>query len=535
MGHLSRREFLSVPLLASVSGALAVPGNPKIGLVQSAHQHLREPISPEHPLDYPKVRDMVWKAIEYGKPRSGSLESKIKPAQWVVLKPNLVFLRPQHRYRQGDVTDLRVIRAVLEYVAQRSKASRITIAEGGSYRGCADRLPDNAVLQNGRRVSAVDFDWGTQEFPGIGGSIGAMLQEFGRQFPEKRFDFVDLSYDAVRDASGNFQSMQVPKAPNGVGAFSARSDYFVTNTILNCDFLIDMPVMKIHEACGITCCIKNYVGTAPREVYQEPGLFYNKNLHSQHTLEDRIDPFLVDLAAFHPPDYCVVDVIRGLQYTEHNNGRPDQTVRSNMVMAGEDPVAIDTLAAHLMGFNVGDIDHLHMAQEREMGTMDLTKVEVNGDDAGQLQRYWSRPRRWYGRGNREWLVSQSPETPISGWERRKTPTDTLHIGKCWGDGGSPGKTYAAAARVKADGHRKAYLWLGAAGRITVLLNGAQVMSEENRTKYRIGQFQQPIELRSGENLLLFRIEALDDTAAVSAHLVGARNDGDTVEGIRWAS
>ncbi|MCW5982794.1 MAG: DUF362 domain-containing protein [Bryobacteraceae bacterium] len=535
MAHLTRRQVLAAPVLASALAARAEGGKTQIGLVQSTHKRLARPASPEDPLDYETVRDMVWKAIDYGRPRAGSLEAKIKPGQWVVLKPNLVFLRPQRGYRQGDVTDLRVIRAVLEYVAHKSKASRITIAEGGSYRSPRDPLPDNAVLQNGRRVSALEFDWGAQEFPGTGGSIGAMLEEFQSEFPRTKFDFVDLSYDAVRDASGNFRRVAVPVSTNGAGAFGARSDYFVTNTILNCDFLIDMPVMKVHDYCGITCCIKNYVGTAPREAYQKPGLFHNQSLHDEHTVEDRIDQFLVDLAAFHPPDYCVMDAIRGLQYTEHNNGKADQMVRSNLVFAGEDAVAMDAMASYLMGFQVPDIDHLHMAQKRGMGIMDLAKVDARGDDPARLQRYWARPRRWYGRGNREWRVSRNAGAPLKGWDRRATPTDTLHIGRCWDEGIVPGKTYFAAAKVVADGSRKAYLWVGADGRVTALLNGQKVMEVENRTRYRVGQFQQPVELAPGENLLEFRVEALSASAAVSAHLVGPRNDGDTADGIRWTA
>jgi hypothetical protein len=106
------------------------------------------------------------------------------------------------------------------------------------------------------------------------------------------------------------------------GRPGARTDYFVTNTIRNCDFLVSVPVMKIHEQCGITASLKNYVGTAPRQAYAPPNGFWNAQLHAQHSLEGRIDSFITDLASFHPPDFCVVDGIRGLQYKEHDNGQP---------------------------------------------------------------------------------------------------------------------------------------------------------------------------------------------------------------------
>jgi hypothetical protein len=59
------------------------------------------------------------------------------------------------------------------------------------------------------------------------------------------------------------------------------------------------------------------------------------------------------------------------------------------------------------------------------------------------------------------------------------------------------------------------------------------MREENLTRYRIGQFQKPVELRSGENLLLFRMQAEKISPQLSVLLVRPQNDGDTVDGIRW--
>ena len=77
--------------------------------------------------------------------------------------------------------------------------------------------------------------------------------------------------------------------------------------------------------------------------------------------------------------------------------------------------------------------------------------------------------------------------------------------------------------------------VGAQGRLGATLNGETLMREEARTRYRVGQFQKPVELRPGENLLVFRLEALSEGARLSVLLAGPRNDGDTVEGIRWSA
>lgn len=531
----SRREFLATAgCVAAGLGKAQSRSKTRIGLVQSTHAKLPRPVTIEDPLDYERVRDMVWKAIEYGAPRAGSLEAKIRPGSWLVVKPNVCFLPTQPDYTTGDATDLRVVKAVMEYVARKSKASRITLAEGGSYRGLHDPETLMEVKQDGSRVDLTTFDWGNREFPGWGGTLGRMIHDLNQEFPGRRFDYVDLSYDAIRDASGKFRYLEVAKTLDGVGAFAARSSYCITNTIKNCDFLIDVPVLKVHSDCGVTACMKNYVGTAPREAYAPSYRFSNRLLHDNYSVENRVDGFVADLVSFHPPDFAVVDAIRGLQYSNHNNRRQDQMLRNNFVFAGEDAVAMDSLAARLVGFNPWDIDYLHMTSRRGLGTMIPEQMDVIGDDVDRLARRWGKPRNWHGRGIREWLVSADPAVPLNSWKRYTSPTDTLYLSDAAGQS-APGSTYGAAVRVRSEGTSKAFLWAGARGHITAILNGQKVLDEENNTTYRFGQFQTPIELLSGENLLVFRVESLKDRPQMSALLAGPRNDGDTIEGIRWSA
>jgi uncharacterized protein (DUF362 family) len=534
MTHILRREFLLSSLAAAAAAPLVGMADAKsrIGLVQSTHKRLAKPLSADHPLDYETVRDMVWRAIEYGQPRAGSLEAKIKPGSWVVIKPNIVYLKPQTGYRAGDITDLRVTRAVLEYVAQKSKAGRITLAEGGSYRSLDDPLKDNVVTQGGVHVDALTCDWGTEDFPGMGGTYGGILKDLTAAHRDKKFDYVDLSYDVIRDASGNPRRIEPPRL-NGVGAYANRPDYFVTNTIRNCDFLIAVPVAKVHENCGITACFKSYVGTAPRCAYGRPNIFWNADLHDQHSVDARIDPFIADLAAFHPPDYNVVDGIRGLQSTEHNNRQPDQMVRSNVILAGEDTVAADAVVARLLGFNGADVDFLQMGAARGLGTFDMNRIEVVGDELDRLSRAWTKPRSWYARCNREWRISREANTNVAAWKRFTSFGDTLFFEKALG---AAAPSAAAAATVRADGGRKGILWVGLSGKATVTLNGQQIMEEENTTRYRVGQFQKPIELRAGDNQLVFRVQAVGDKPVqLAAVLMGPGNNGDSLEGARWTA
>jgi hypothetical protein len=141
------------------------------------------------------------------------------------------------------------------------------------------------------------------------------------------------------------------------------------------------------------------------------------------------------------------------------------------------------------------------------------------------RRRWAKPRGWHGRANRLWRVAPSADALVESWTAREIPTDTLHFQNA-GSG-------AALANVHSNGTTKAFLWVGANGRYEAVLNGVTVLSGENRSRYRTGQFQQAVELRSGNNQLLIRVTAAEEGPKLSALLVGARNDGDTCEGVRW--
>jgi uncharacterized protein (DUF362 family) len=534
MENVNRRRFLIAGGQALAAAKLAgrAAASSSVGLVRSTHKKLSRTVGPDQELDYALVREMVWKAIEYGKPKAGSLADKIKPGSWVVVKPNIVYLKPQMEYRTGDVTDQRVTRAVFEYVAEKSKAARITLAEGGSYRRLADPLADNVVTQKGVRVDATTYDWGDTEFPGVGGTMDGMLMEFSRKYPGRKFDYVDLAYDVVRDASGKPVLRDVPML-NGVGSFSNKKQYYVSSAITKCDFLISVPVAKVHAGCGLTACFKNFIGTAPRIMYFTGTGFWNMALHRDHGVDGRLDAAIADLAAFHPPDYNVVDVLRGLQYSEHNNDRPDQMVRNNIIVAGEETVAVEATVATLLGFKPGDIDYVRMGAARGLGTYDVSRIEIVGEELDRLVRPFMKPRNWYARCNREWRVSRDTEANLASWTRHTSFGDTLYADKALG---GPVTDFAASAKLRSDGNRKGFLWLGLNGKATVLLNGERIMEEENVTRYRVGQFQKAVELRPGDNHLLFRVHSAgDQSPQLAVVMVNPQNTGDNLDGVEWSA
>ena len=204
-------------------------------------------------------------------------------------------------------------------------------------------------------------------------------------------------------------------------------------------------------------------------------------------------------------------------------------MRSNLVLAGEDPVAADALAARLMGFNPEDIEFLHMASRRQMGTMDFGRIEVRGDEPDRFNRIWEKPKQWYGRCNRHWRVSARQDL----WQQLTAPFDTLDLVDVTKTAPADSVVYQAEAVANSRGRSRGYLWLGLRGKLSARLNGETVAKLESQTRYRVGQFQFPVELRPGANRLEFNVSPSGGEALLSALVTGPRNSGDLMDGLQW--
>jgi hypothetical protein len=101
----------------------------------------------------------------------------------------------------------------------------------------------------------------------------------------------------------------------------------------------------------------------------------------RHYTHSWIHETLVDLLAIqkeiHPGILAVMDG------TTAGNGPGPRTmtpVVKNVILASADQVAIDAVAAKLMGFEPLSIDYIRMAHEQGLGVGDPDEIELAGDD-----------------------------------------------------------------------------------------------------------------------------------------------------------
>jgi uncharacterized protein (DUF362 family) len=141
-------------------------------------------------------------------------------------------------------------------------------------------------------------------------------------------------------------------------------DYFIGKNIVH------LPTVKAHMYTTTTGAMKNAFG----------GLL-SKYRHYTHTW---IHETLVDLLAIqkeiHPGLFAIMDG------TTAGNGpgpRLMEPIVKNVILASADQVAIDAVAAKLMGFDPLNIKYIRLAHEQGLGIGDPREIELVGDDVSQ--------------------------------------------------------------------------------------------------------------------------------------------------------
>lgn len=131
--------------------------------------------------------------------------------------------------------------------------------------------------------------------------------------------------------------------------------------------IVHLPTVKTHGHAVMTGSVKNAFGGLLREVRH----YAHKYMHE----------VLVDLLymqrELHPAVFTVMDG------TVAGDGAGPRTMVpriKNLLLAAADSVAIDAVAARLMGFDPLSIPFLRMADERGLGVADLRRIELVGDD-----------------------------------------------------------------------------------------------------------------------------------------------------------
>ena len=283
---------------------------------------------------------MVRRALTLAPPPAFS------PRDWIVIKPNIVCRYPDPMAIPGMVTDLRVVRSLVAWLVEHGHGGRITIAEGaGAWRS-----------------GGWTTDWGGA-YGGL--SYAALAVKCG-------CELLDLNYGGAVEWRCSGRRFQLARA------------------VAECDALVTLSPLKTNIGAGVSLALKNSFGTAPGSIYGFPKF----GLHALGPL----DELIVDVFSFRPADYALLGGPWGIE------GDPDASVQHNLLVAGRNAVAVDTVAATAMGFDPAALRYLGIAAERGLG--DPGGIAIAGNSLAGARRVF-----------RKWPVSR-PGNPATAPARR---------------------------------------------------------------------------------------------------------------------
>jgi uncharacterized protein (DUF362 family) len=476
------------------------PGTSVVGLIASDFDQLKNPASRDGELTEAQVEDMVRYAVAM----AGGLHQRIEAdAEWVVIKVNIVELKEQG---SGVITDWRVVKGLIKILHEIVPKARISIAEGAG-----DWVPPGSPEVQGRMLFADGFE------------IAGFRQLLSDPDLEGiNLDIIDLNFDDPVEVS-------VPD-----GGYS-RDKWKLPLSVLECDFLITVPVLKIHDVIGMTNAIKNFVGIAPGIIYGWPKLNgyppRSGNPGIPH-VPGILDETIVDLFTAAEVDFAVVDAIMCMERfkTDENDGNP---VRMNTIIASADVVAADAISAQLIGLNPLDFEYITLAAHKGLGQCNLDRIKVKGAAIDQIARRFEKSPAdrgregemgHYGQGCRTWLVKgpferaqekkgqefidvTAPQV-LPGQNDWSQPVyfhdDRIDLDKYYDD---PFDCVVYAyAEFDAMQAQEAELWVGSDESMKVWINGEQVYEHEGRRRHRLPNDRLPIGIQEGRNTVLVRAD-----------------------------
>jgi uncharacterized protein (DUF362 family)/Pyruvate/2-oxoacid:ferredoxin oxidoreductase delta subunit len=259
--------------------------------------------------------DNIRGAVRKSLENLGGLQRFVKPGNRVLIKPNLLSARDPSR---AITTHPSVVQAVAEEVLALKALPFIGDSPGGADRG-VNRVWDNTQMSLASQNSSVP------------------LISFEEKGVEKRVSHTGKSY-------------------------------YIARPVLEADVIISLAKLKTHTLTLMTGGVKNMFGVIPG--------FRKGEYHKEAPKPKMFAEVIVDIFSLVKPEITLVDAVVGMEGDGPASGDPKYL---GFLLASEDAVAIDTVAAIILGYKNHEIDSTRIAAERGLGINDFSRIEIAGE------------------------------------------------------------------------------------------------------------------------------------------------------------
>jgi uncharacterized protein (DUF362 family)/Pyruvate/2-oxoacid:ferredoxin oxidoreductase delta subunit len=161
----------------------------------------------------------------------------------------------------------------------------------------------------------------------------------------------------------------------GTKAVAANGRTLHISSVLDkVDVVINLPKLKTHGLTLFTGAVKNCFGLLPG--------FQKANLHKAAPKVDPFSSILVDVFSLVKPSLNIMDAIVGLEGNGPSSSGSPRKI--GLVFASHDAVALDAIAARIIGFGERDIATTRIATERRLGESDLSRIRLEGSSLSEI-------------------------------------------------------------------------------------------------------------------------------------------------------
>jgi len=262
----------------------------------------------------------VIKKINSGMDLIGGWAAFVKPGMKVLLKVNLIGPKTSET---ASVTHSEFVRAITRILKKMDCTVWIGDSSGGAIAGIAPTAQSFEV--SGLNEVAL--------------SEGAQIKNFDRE------GVVECSITA-----------------------SYGDKLYLAKPVFDADLVINLPKFKTHTAGIYTGAVKNVFGFIPGLKKAE----YHKLLPDPKNFGSM-------LADIHEKSKISLHIMDGITAMQGEGPTAGDVYNAKKILISEDPLALDTVAAKMIGLDIKDIPILNAARERNIGQWELENIQICGD------------------------------------------------------------------------------------------------------------------------------------------------------------
>ncbi len=245
--------------------------------------------------------------------------------------------------------------------------------------------PGHMVLINPSWVAApVEREAGCITLPEVCRAIADIVNELEGRPVIAESSAVGVDTEKVIQASGyrellemGYDVVNLEKTPS-VDLPTGNGKVFETvpcwELVQRADLVISVPKLKTHDQTEMTCAIKKL-----------KGLLTDKGKRAMH--QEGLFEGVVDLMTAVKPRLAVVDAIICQEGIGPIFGKP---VEMNLIIAGKDLVAVDSVCARIIGYDPSETLLTVNAAARGLGVMEPNNIDVVGETLSGVKRRFLR-------------------------------------------------------------------------------------------------------------------------------------------------